>query len=101
MCPKNRAGYNSHGLLRVVAAVAETVRCRRQELQLAKPGIDFSRGLIAEKPKYRNHECKAKDESHDRCHNNEDQGFVPALGNNHMPSGSHDCRARVAADQSM
>jgi len=36
----------------------------REELQLAKPGVDFAWALF-EKPVDGNHECKAQDESYD------------------------------------
>src|SRR5216684_5021882 len=91
-------GHDSHGLLRVITAVAEAVRRRREELQLAKPRVNSSWGFVSQQPIDGNHERQAQDESHDWRDHNENQGFVPALGNNHMPSGSHNRRAGVATN---
>ena len=95
------AGHDAHGLLGIVSAMAEAVSRGGEQLELAEPGINSSRSFIAQKPVDGDHEHQAQNETHDGRHHNEDQGLVPALGNNHMPSGSHDGRAGVAANQGM
>ena len=73
-----RAGDDPHRLLRVVAAVAEAVGRRRQQLQAPEPVIDAARRARAEDPQDRHHQGKAEAHADERRQHDEDERLGPA-----------------------
>ena len=103
----DRARDNAHGLLSVVAAVAETVGRGGQELQLAKPFVHDLRRLVLQNPVSCDHEAQTENHSHDRGYHDKDQSLVPAFRNDDgkhgrgasVKGGMHHGGAGVAPDQ--
>src|SRR5579864_895825 len=75
---RQRGGDDAHTFLRVVGAMAETVKCSGEQLQPAKPAVDLKGALIAHDPTGSNRHGNADDEAHDRREENEQHRFGPA-----------------------
>jgi len=61
------AGDDAHGLLRVVAPVAQAVHRRRDQLASPEDGIDAARRPLAEQPEEHDHEHRAQHKSNRRA----------------------------------
>src|SRR5437667_6463762 len=75
-----RPGNNPHGLLRVVAAVSQAIGSCRDKLQFPEPNIYVPWGRVSQQPITNDAKNQRDDESHNRCHDNENQSLRPALG---------------------
>ncbi len=73
-----RAGDDAHGFLRVIAAVSQAVKRRRDQLQFAEELVHLARRPATENPGDGHHEAKSQHKPHHRRHDNEDQGLRPA-----------------------
>src|SRR5208337_2387507 len=95
------AGDDPHGLLSVVAAVAEAIGSGGKKLQAAEPGVNALWGFVAQDPEYRDHEGKAEDKPDDGGDDDKNEGFVPPGHDDDAPAGAQDGGAGHAADQSV
>src|ERR1700739_1508707 len=87
-----RAGDNAHGFLRIVAAMAETVCRSGEQLEFAEPLVNRLRSFVLENPVGGDPEDQAEKHAHEGSDDDEDESFVPALGND---DGEHGAGAGV------
>ena len=90
---------DAHGLLGVVAAVAEAVDRRREELQAAEEAVHATGRGPAEEPRDDDHVERAQEKAQNRRKHDAGHHQDPAGELEHDEARFDDGRARHAADQ--
>src|SRR5579859_2092563 len=96
---RQRGGDDAHTFLRVVGAVAETVKSSGEQLQPAKPAVNLEGALIAYDPTGSNRHGDADDEAHDRREENEQHRFGPAAEDQRAEAGVGHGSAAITAHE--
>ena len=86
-------------LLRVVAAVAERIQARRDELQAAEPVVHPQRRRAPADPRHRHHQQRAEQETEQRRHEDEGHRLEDAAADQVAGARLGHHRADDAADQ--
>ena len=96
---EDQAGDDAHRLLGVVAAVAQAVEGRREELEPAGRLVDPGRVLLADDPGRGRDEEDAEDHAEERGDEDEHDRLDPAVGDDDPRARLDDGRPGVAADE--
>ena len=92
-------GDDAHGLLGVVAAVAQRVERSRDELEDPKPAIDRKRRALDEDPGHREHEPHGQHQTQQRREHDGSGGLRQPAPDHDADAGLGDAGAEQAADQ--
>src|SRR5215831_19479357 len=101
---EHAAGYKSrrddaHAFLRVVRAVAQAEKRRREELQPAEPAVDLEGTLAADDPARERGQHDRKKHSDDRRKENKENRFHPSGKYEGFEAGVGNRRSAVSTDQ--
>jgi len=96
---KEQHGNDAHGLLRVIAAMAERIERRRDELQMPKAAVDRIWRPAHQKPRQRQHQQDRKEKPDQRRRHDSQRRRHQACPHNGTNAGFRDAGAHQAADQ--
>ena len=96
---KQCSSDDAHGLLGVVAAVAEAVGRGRCQLEPPEPLIDASRRCSREQPQDHHHQCETERHADERRQHDEDERLRPPRRDNRAPARLRHRRSRVTANE--
>ncbi len=94
-------GDDAHAFLSIIGAMAEAVASRREQLQTAKPFIDFLRALHADDPTGSDGDTHSKKHADERGEKNEQDRLGPSAKDERFVTSVGHRRTTVATHQSV